>query len=207
MANVVFDLGGVVFNWQPRDLMREALPEMQLNDVQAQALAQKIFQSFAQTGDWAAFDLGLIEPDPLAQAIAMRAGLKATEVRRVIDTIPSHLTPIVGTVALMEKLKSQGHRLFYLSNMPIPYANHLERSHAFFDWFDDGIFSCRVQLIKPQPEIFQRATEQFGVKSSQAVFIDDVTHNVEAARAQGWSGVQFHDPAQVEAELKRIFSS
>ena len=207
MANVVFDLGGVVFNWQPQQLMRQALPDMQLDDAQAQALAQKIFQSFARTADWAAFDLGLIEPDPLAQAIEKRTGIKASDVRRVIDAIPPHFTPIAGTVSLMHRLKSDGHRLFYLSNMPIPYAEHFERSHAFFELFDDGVFSCRVQLLKPQSEIYSRATAQFGVNPSKTVFIDDVAHNVEAARAHGWSGVQFQDPVQCDAALRAWFAS
>lgn len=203
MANVVFDLGGVAFRWQPAVLMREAVPHLVVDDASALALSRQIFQAFAPGSEWAQFDLGLVEPAPLAERIARRTGLQALDVMRVIDAIPSHLTPLPGTVDLMAGLRAQGHRLFYLSNMPAPYALHLERSHAFFEWFEDGVFSCRVQLIKPQADIFREAERRFGIQPAGTVFIDDVAHNIEAARAHGWAGVQFHDAAQCGAELAR----
>ncbi len=208
MANVVFDFGGVVFRWQPAVLMREALPHLLEGapDDAALGLAGQVFQSFSQDADWAQFDLGGIEPGPLAERIARRTGLQRQDVARVIDAIPAHLSPVPGTVALMDSLRGQGHRLFYLSNMPEPYALRLER-HPFFEWFDDGLFSCRVKLIKPQADIFREAERRFGVAPEDTVFIDDVAHNIEAARAHGWGGVRFQDPEQCAVDLAHWLSA
>ncbi len=199
--DVVFDFGGVVFNWQPLRLLQETLPESVLDDTQARDLAGHIFQSFSLTSDWALFDLGQIDAEPLAERIAKRSGMKASEVLRVIEAIPDHLVPIPGTVALLQRLKAQGHRLFFLSNMPTAYALDLERRHDLAAWFDDGIFSSRVQLIKPRPEIFQEAVRRFDLVPEHTVFIDDLAHNIEAAAAQGWGGVQFQNPAQCSQAL------
>jgi putative hydrolase of the HAD superfamily len=201
--DVVFDFGGVVFNWQPLRLLQETLPEVVADETQARVLASHIFQSFSLTSDWALFDLGQIEAQPLAERIAQRSGMRVSQVLRVIEAIPDHLVPIPGTVALLQRLKAQGHRLFFLSNMPTTYALELERRNDLASWFEGGIFSSRVQLIKPRPEIFQEAVRRFDLVPQNTVFIDDLAHNIEAARALGWQGVQFMDAEHCGSELAR----
>ncbi|XVJ71020.1 MAG: HAD family phosphatase [Rhizobacter sp.] len=205
--DLVFDFGGVVFNWQPLRLLQETLPEVVADDAQARTLVGQIFQSFSLTSDWALFDLGQIDPEPLAERISKRSGLQASDVLKVIHAIPDHLVPIAGTVALLQRLKAQGHRLFFLSNMPSSYAIELERRNDLAAWFDDGIFSSRVQLIKPRPEIFQEAVRRFDLVPAQTVFVDDLAHNIEAAGAQGWGGVQFHNPQQCGEALQSLLAA
>lgn len=203
MADVVFDLGGVVLNWQPMQLLQQVLPEHAPDPQRAQALVQGLFQSFGLEGDWSAFDRGTTDAASLAVRIAARLGLQVAEVTKVIEAIPAHLTPLTDTVALIAQLKQAGHGLYFLSNMPAPYAEELERSHAFFDHFEAGVFSCRVQLIKPEPAIFQAAQQRFATDPASTWFIDDVAHNIDAARRHGWQGVQFLDAAQCGLALRQ----
>ena len=63
---------------------------------------------------------------------------------------------------LLQRLHAQGLPLYFLSNMPEPYAQHLERAHDFVGWFRDGVFSARVHLNKPEPAIFELAAARFG---------------------------------------------
>ncbi len=199
--NIVFDFAGVVFHWQPLALLQSMLPRQARNEAEARELAEAMFQQFAPHGDWGAFDRGEVDARALAGRIARRIRLDEGDVLKFIEAIPPHLEPLPKTVALMQRLKAAGHRLFYLSNMPAPYADHLERSHAFFDWFDDGVFSGRVKLMKPQPAIFHAAAQRFGLAPSDLVFIDDVLQNVEAARALGWRAIHFRDASDCEAAL------
>jgi HAD superfamily hydrolase (TIGR01509 family) len=85
--------------------------------------------------------------------------------------------------------------------MPAGYADHLERTNDFFKHFTDGLFSARIQQIKPQMPIFQSANERFKVSGKETVFIDDVQHNIDAAHAHGWTGLRFDEPAQVRRDL------
>lgn len=202
--NLVFDFAGVVFHWSPPALLRETLPQRAPDDAAARRLMHELFQGFAPGSDWADFDLGLIEPPALAERIARRTGLTEAELHAVIAAIPRHLAAHEPTVELMHDLKRSGHRLFYLSNMPAPYADHLERSHDFFDLFDDGIFSARVQMMKPQPGIFHAAAQRFGLQPTELLFIDDIEHNVDAARALGWRGLHFTSAADCAAALRAI---
>ena len=198
--DVVFDLGGVVFRWQPLVLLQELFPTRVRNEAEAREWASQIFQTFHPDADWALFDLGVIEPEPLAQRISARTGLAEADLLHLMRNIPPHLQPIPGTVDLIHELKAQGHRLYFLSNMPAGYAEHLVRVNPFFSQFDDGIFSAHVQQIKPIPDIFATAQARWPLRG-QPVFIDDVQHNIDAAELHGWQGIRFESPEQVRANL------
>ena len=197
--NIVFDFGGVLFNWQQHEFIARLLPHRAATPAEAHAFVGEFFEGFR--GDWGEFDRGTIEPDPLADRIARRTGLSLADVRRVMNAVPGELTPIAGSVALLRRLHARGHALYFLSNMPAPYADHLDATHEFIALFRDGIYSARVGLIKPEAAIFAHALQTFAIAAHDALFIDDVAHNVAAAREAGWQALLFHDPAQCEAEL------
>lgn len=197
---VVFDFAGVLFHWQPPQMLQRVLPQHATDDASARRLVQDIFQGY--TGDWADFDRGLLEVPELVQRIAARTGLPAQAVQAVVDAVPAELQPIAETVALLRRLHAQGRRLHFLSNMPAPYADYLEREHDFLNCFDSGVISARVQQIKPEPGIFDTAARLFGSEPAQLLFIDDMLDNVHAARQAGWQALHFIDAADCQAQLR-----
>lgn len=197
--NVVFDFGGVLFHWKPSEFMARLVPERAGTPEALRALVAEFFQGYG--GDWASFDRGTVEPGPLAEAIARRTGLAVPRVREVIDGVALELQPVPGTVALLRRLHVAGHALYFLSNMPAPYARHLQANHEFLGLFRGGVYSSHVRLIKPEPAIFAHARQAFGIEAARTLFIDDVAHNAEAARAAGWQAVHFENPVQCEREL------
>jgi putative hydrolase of the HAD superfamily len=201
-VNLVFDLGGVVLRWQPDEFLGRLLPARAPDRAAARALGAAFFQGFG--GEWREFDRGAVEPGPLAARIAARIGLEVGEARTVIEAIPDELQPIPATVALIERLQAAGHRLFFLSNMPAPYARHLEVTHAVLARFEGGVFSSRVGLLKPDAAMFAHAATHFGMAPQALVLIDDIEANVAAARRAGWGGVLFEDAVRCEAALHRL---
>lgn len=196
----VFDFGGVVFRWRPAQLLQRMLPARVPN---AQATAFWVAEFFQHHGgDWGEYDRGTVGTAELVQRIARRTGLAIDEVQRVIDGVPGELQPQPDTVALMRRLRDDGRRLYYLSNMPAPFAAHLQASHDFMPWFEGGLFSSQVQLNKPEPAIYAQAAARFDAKPQQLVLLDDHAPNIAAARAAGWQGIVFSDAAQAEAELR-----
>ncbi len=200
---VVFDLGGVLLHWRPLELLQQSVPELAPDEAAARALAPRIFESFEPGSDWAAFDLGLVEPDELASRIATRLGVADAAIRRVIEAIPAHLQPMADSTALLPALRRAGHRLLFLSNMPRPYADHLEVAHAFFGHLEGGVFSGRVGLMKPDPAIFHLVVERFGIEPTDTLFVDDHAGNVQAARSLGWQALHFTDAPSCATALRR----
>ena len=199
--NVVFDFGGVLFTWQPQVMLARLLPERATDEAALQALVGEFFQGYG--GDWSEFDRGTLAREPLAERIAQRTGLTLSEVHRIIDEVPHELAPIPGTVALLRRLHARGHALYFLSNMPAPYADHMDANHEFIGLFRAGIYSARARMIKPEPSIYAHALETFGLQAHETLFIDDVAHNIVAARDAGWHAIHFEDAAQCEADLAR----
>jgi putative hydrolase of the HAD superfamily len=197
---IVFDWAGVLFHWQPQQLLRRTLPRQAVDDASAARLQRDIFEGYG--GDWAEFDRGRVEVAELVQRIAARTGLAPADVQAVVDAVPAELQPVPDTVALLRRLHAAGQRLHFLSNMPAPYAEHLERTHDFLRCFESGVVSARVRQVKPEPGIFDTAAQLFGAAPAELLFIDDVPVNVEAARAAGWQALQFFDAADCEARLR-----
>jgi putative hydrolase of the HAD superfamily len=198
----VFDFGGVLFRWRPLVLVQERLPHLATDDASAKQLVAQIFQGYG--GDWGEFDRGTLDAATLVRRIAARTSLKPADVQAIVDAVPAELQPIDDSVRLLQRLRDADRRLFFLSNMPAPYADHLEREHAFVQWFHDGVFSARVNHVKPQPAIFELAARRFGVPPGELVFFDDHRPNVVAAREAGWNALLFRDAVRCEVELRRL---
>lgn len=192
--NVVFDFGAVMFTWQPSVLVREYFPEHVKSEAAAHALAQSMFSH----PDWHAFDGGVVSMYTTIERIGQRTGLPMEPLRNLVSNIGTLLVPIASSVKVLHGLRErrkagQDIGLYFLSNMPQPYARTLEASHEFLSWFDDGIFSCDVKLIKPDTAIYELATQRFGLQG-HTVFIDDLQANIDASQAHGWHGVHLPQP-------------
>jgi putative hydrolase of the HAD superfamily len=197
----VFDFGGVLFNWRPIDLVQRHFPQQAHDATSSRATVAAVFQGFG--GDWAQFDRGVLEADELVRRIAARTGLPPAQVRALVDAVPASLTPRRDTVALLERLHAAGATLYFLSNMPRLYAEHLDGTHAeLMARFSGGVYSSRVRLIKPEEAMFRLASDRFGVPGHRLVLLDDIAVNVKAALSQGWKALQFGDAASCERELQ-----
>jgi epoxide hydrolase-like predicted phosphatase len=70
--------------------------------------------------------------------------------------------------------------------------------------FDLVLFSAEEGVKKPDPEIYHRALARLGVAPAEAVFVDDVSANLDAAQALGMAGIQFLNAAQVRGEIEAL---
>lgn len=202
MKNIVFDFGGVLFRWHPPSFLARVWPHRVRNEAQGVEVAAEFFENYG--GAWGAFDQGLIDAPTVIERIVARTGWPLEDVQQVVAAVPDELQLQTGTVALIEDLKRAGHRLFFLSNMPEPYADHLEQTHPLHEWFEAGVFSGRVKHSKPRAEIFELAAERFGVSADSCLFLDDHPANIEAARSLGWQALLFTDAAAARQQLRGL---
>ena len=208
--NLVFDLGQVMIRWEPEALVRRFFPDRCGTDAQAQALAQTCFRSKA----WSDFDAGLLDTDGVALQLAQGIQEPLSRVRAMVVDIAHALTPIDASVHLLAQLhqwrqsqKVMGLRLWYLSNMPEPYADHLIEAHSYFHAFDGGVFSGRLKLAKPDPAIYAHAELVLGLVPAHTVFFDDHWPNVQAAKERGWQGVHVPEPGHLSTVLPALLKA
>ncbi len=204
--NVVFDFGAVLFAWQPRVLVREYFPEHTATEEATASLAHSIFGH----PDWQAFDAGIASMFETIERLQQRTNLPMCQLRNLVSDIGKNLAPMPLAIAVLRSLRERRDsyngtgpniKLFYLSNMPAPYARTLELKHDFIGWFDDGIFSADVKLAKPDAAIYALCTQRFGLQGADTVFIDDMLPNIAAARAHGWRALHLPVADALEADL------
>ena len=194
IKNVVFDAGGVILEWNPPRVIAELYPDPA---VQAE-IRQRIFEH----PDWHEFDRGTITETAAPEHFAKLSGRKPDEVRHLLRVTAESLTPIAGTIRLLEDLAAGGVHLFLLSNMPESTYNLLVKRHAFFAHFKHLVISGKILMLKPEPAIYKHLVEVTGIVPSESVFIDDLTRNVIAARESGLHAIQFTGPEACRAELR-----
>jgi putative hydrolase of the HAD superfamily len=204
--NIVFDFGAVLFTWQPAQLLSQYFPAHTATPAQAQQLVQDIFHH----PDWQRFDSGLVALDEVISRTALRLDLPHDLLYEALAPIGERLAPIACNVKLLDELRerrdSRGEfKLYFLSNMPAPFARVLEQRHDFLQWFDGGIFSGDVELGKPDPAIFNLLASRYQLEGADILFIDDTLVNVQAADALGWQTIHCEEPERLSSQLlKRL---
>lgn len=154
--------------------------------------------------DWLELDRGVLGRDEAIARAASRTGVAPGELRRLLLAVPPSLVPFPDTVELLYRLKAKGRRLYCLSNMHFASIEHLEASHRFFEVFDGAVISCRLQLCKPEPAIYQHLLRTFGLAAAETLFIDDVQKNLDAAAKLGIRTLRFESAAQCERALRSL---
>ena len=206
--NIVFDFGAVLFDWRPAERVATRFSGLVSSAEQAHSLAQSIFGH----ADWHAFDCGHLLLEEVVERTAVRLALARDQVHRLLAPIGEELQPIAGNVAVLHRLaqlreQSVGLRLFFLSNMPEPFARSIEARHAFLELFDGGVFSGDVKLGKPDPAIYTLLADRHGLQAQRTLFIDDNRANVDAASALGWQAVHLPMPEELAPVIDSALAS
>ena len=193
MLNVVFDLGGVVFNWQPREVVQRVFEDPKIQQlVSAQIIGHD---------DWVELDRGTLTADQAIGRGAERTGLLRADISRLFHEVPRSLTPIHETLELIRRVRDNGNRLFVLSNMHSATIAYLEEKHDFWDMFDGIVVSCRIRKVKPELEIYEYLLREYQLEATDTVFIDDLNENLEAASVAGIQTIRFVSPSQCRQDL------
>ena len=191
--NIVFDLGGVVFNWQPDAIIRGIFENADTQNV----VRKKIFEH----SDWVELDRGSIALEQAIDRGAARTGLPAEDIERLLGAVPRFLTPIEATIELIHELSSTRNRLFVLSNMHLASIAYLEQHHRFWDVFDGIVISSRIKMVKPEIQIYEHLLNRYQLEPGDTVFIDDLQENLAAASSIGIQTIRFTDSAKCRRAL------
>lgn len=194
--NVVFDLGGVVFRWDPDAIARRVFAD---SETQRRVKAE-IFEH----EDWLALDRGTLEREQAVTRGMSRTGLPREDIERLFSAVPGSLTPIPGTFELMRAAKRAGNSLFVLSNMHFSSITHLEASYDIWHLFDGAVISCRIRKVKPEREIYEHLLREYGLQATETVFIDDNRENLASAAQLGIHTIAFIDAARCREELLKL---
>jgi 2-haloacid dehalogenase len=196
ITTIVFDLGGVLIDWDPRHLYRQLIDDPAELDH---------FLSQICTPRWhLAHDLGVDTEQScleLARLHPEYTDLIMAWAHRGEDMIAGAFD---DTVAVLAELKAAGLRCLALSNMePDTFAKRRDR-FSFFGLLDGWVISGLEGVAKPDRQIFESLLSRYGLEASATVFIDDNAANVAAAAELGVIAIEFTTAAQLRKELRNL---
>ena len=192
---VIFDYGKVL----------SALPDADAHTslVQATGLDDASFEDhyWAHRHD---YDSGRLDSHTYWQTIAREGGFNLSD--SLLADLLDHDGRMWGSlnIAMVKwaaDLKSKGLKIGVLSNMGDGTRDYLLREHAFLQQFDHLTWSCELRIAKPDPEIYRHTLEQLGVEAEDALFIDDIQRNIDAARQAGMKAILFTDVERLTSDL------
>lgn len=193
--NIIFDLGGVLVDWDPRRLYRKIFGSDQ---------EVEYFLNHICTMDWnEAQDAGRTIEEATQILTEVHPDYQQ-EIKAYYERWEEMLGgQIQGTVELLEALHKKGkQRLFALTNWSaetFPIA--LER-FAFLATFEGILVSGQEGIKKPDPAIYQLLCDRFNIQPEDALFIDDSQRNVDAANAFGIPAIRFTSPDELKIYLE-----
>jgi 2-haloacid dehalogenase len=193
---IVFDIGGVLLDWNPRYLYRRLMDDEE---------AMERFLGEVCTMEWhEANDLGVPFEVTCAQLAAehpQHAELIWAWGRRSEEMVGG---PIDGTVAILRELKDDGKvGLFALTNMEATTYPLRRDRYDFLRWFDGTVVSSWEGVVKPDDRIFQVLLERYGLSATSTLMVDDNPRNIAAAAALGMPTVLFRSPEGLRQALER----
>ncbi len=196
LTAVVFDLGGVLIDWNPRYLYRklfddEAAMEAFLADVVSPEWNGQ--QDSGRTWAEAVEVLSAEHPE--------QRDLIAAYWHRWQETLGDAIGP---TVEILEELRRTGVRLYALSNWSAETFPVARPRYPFLESFDGIVISGEVKIAKPDPRIFRHLLDKYSLDPAATVFIDDSAANVQAAAAQGLVALRFEDAPTLRSDLVRL---
>lgn len=191
---VLFDLGGVLIDWNPRYLYASLFA--------GDAAALDHFLARVCPPQWNhEMDAG----KPFAQAVAERQRLFPDHAGHIAQWDLAWERMLAGamddTVALLDALRARGCRLLALTNWSAEKFPVARRRYAFLDWFEHIVVSGEVGLAKPDARIFALTVERTGLDPARTVYIDDSAPNVEAGLRAGLRALHFTGAARLRSDL------
>ncbi|MBP9068159.1 MAG: HAD family phosphatase [Bacteroidia bacterium] len=203
IKNIIFDLGGVIINLDTTATIK-AFVDLGINDFAT------IYSQLSQTNLFDQFDKGLITENYFFNSIKNQFDLKK----------PLHDLEKAWNAMLLDfpkqrldslKKYKESHRTFLLSNTNETHIREFHRTlHQNYgmrdldQFFEKVYFSCRVNMRKPDKEIFELVLKQNQLDPAETLFIDDTIHHVEGAKRVGLHAVLLKKDEEFEGVLKRL---
>lgn len=195
IKNIIFDLGGVLIDWNPRYLYNRLLNYDH----------QKIdhFLTNICTQEWneeqdrgRSFDEG----------VAILTS-KHPEFADLIQAYHLNWHEMLGgvfqeTVEILDLLRKANYRIFALTNWSKEKFPLALKKFEFLSWFENILVSGEVNLKKPDPEIYQLMFKRFNLIPETSLFIDDSPKNIAASELIGMPGIIFESGKQLRKALR-----
>lgn len=195
-TTVVFDIGNVLLDWDPRYLYRKMFDDHD---------RMEWFLSNVCTPAWnIEQDRGRTFAEAVSELVAVHPHLEA-EIRAFDERWPETVSQVIdGSLDILQTLRDRGVPNYAITNFSAEKFADARRIWPFLDSFDGIVVSGEHRLLKPEAAIYRLLLDTHGLSAPDCVFIDDSPKNVEGARAVGMHALHFTGPDRLRMDLREL---
>lgn len=198
IKNIVFDIGNVLIDFRPA----QVLEELGVSEQNREA----VLDATVRGPLWIELDRGVI---PEEEVIARMREQTPEEAREDFDRFFREGKEYLAesypyAKGWLKGLQEKGYRVYLLSNYPVTFFEAHSNYFTFLPYTDGRVVSAWEKLVKPDAAIYECLLRRYHLNAEECVFIDDRKENVEAARQLGMKGVQFTSYEEVNGKLQEL---
>jgi putative hydrolase of the HAD superfamily len=196
MKNFVFDLGGVLLEWNPNRLVQIF--------TESKEEQNKLLDYMRQEEKWVKWDNGELNDDEFALQTSTFTGIGKQRIDRFLQLIKDSLLIIPPTLELVYFAVKNGKNVYCISNMPEATYDYLKEKYSFFQLFKGIIISGIEKTAKPDPKLFSLLLERYSLDPDDTLFIDDSKKNLESAKTLGIRTLHFTPEKECFSQIKNM---
>lgn len=183
IKNVIFDLGAVMFDWNPKAITENFTTDI---DLQKRIQSQLYYHQ-----DWVDFDCALITEEEATRRASERLEISISDTEKLFKQTKESLTLITNTLDVLKDVKNKKLKAYCLSNISPELFNHVYERHNLFELFDGIVTSGEENVGKPDKQIFEILLNRYELEAEECLFIDDSNANTSTAAELGIAVITF----------------
>lgn len=195
IRNIIFDIGRVLLEFEPLLYL-----ETKYTDP---LLAKELYNTVFLSKEWIELDKGTLTDEQAIDILCKRHNEYYKYITDIMKDWTNILTSIDGSVGTLVKLKNTGYKIYLLSNFHDTAFQKIYEKYPFFKLTDGMVISSKINLLKPEKQIYEYLINMYFLDPKECIFIDDTSINIEAAKSLGFNTIQFINPEQMKDELKK----
>ncbi|NDC82682.1 HAD family phosphatase [bacterium] len=195
VRSIVFDVGNVLFKYDPNFIIDQLLGDSPYR----QLILEHLFLSEA----WQKMDRGDLTIDTLVLELQDEIGSHPflNELPFLVERFVDYLVPDSEMIGLFERL-ARRYAVYILSNFQDRPFDRLVASHPFFNLAHGIVVSAKVNMMKPETQIYSFLLNRYQLDPQSTVFIDDLPANIDSAERLGITGILYNTPTETIAKLR-----
>lgn len=194
ITTIVLDIGQVLADFRWKDYLNECGYDEETQ--------QRISKASVLTNVWREQDRSAISDEELIKLCCEQDPSVTAEIKQLFTDITKLVRPYDYSADFVKQLKDNNYKVYLLSNYGKTSFEYAKEHFEFIKLVDGGVISYEVKYIKPEPEIYKALIEKYNINPEDAVFLDDVKENLEAAKAFGFHTILVREFKNALEELK-----
>ena len=179
IKNILFDMGGVLIDWNPHKLIEEVGIDEKFHD--------DVYTQLFKRNEWVELDAGTISFDDAIKSVNSRLDPSVHDKvsRLITDWHNVYFKSVEGMKELLKELYENGYHIYLLSNASLTQIDYFKMIEGS-EYFSGRVTSAEIQLLKPYKEIYKHVCDKYGLNKEECFFTDDSPLNVFSAKQFGF---------------------